>query len=42
LEGRLISVGGTVIESLPDATFTFQTGDGVEILDLSGKMKKTY
>ena len=39
----MIPVEGTVIESLPNATFKVQIGDGHEILaHLSGKMRKNF
>ncbi|HTF38644.1 MAG TPA: translation initiation factor IF-1 [Blastocatellia bacterium] len=39
----MIPVEGTVMESLANATFKFQIGDGHEILaHLSGKMRKNF
>jgi translation initiation factor IF-1 len=39
----MIPVEGTVMESLPNATFKVQIGDGHEILaHLSGKMRKNF
>jgi translation initiation factor IF-1 len=39
----MIPVEGTVMESLPNATFEVQIGDGHKILaHLSGKMRKNF
>ena len=39
----MIPVDGTVIESLPNATFRVKLGEGHEVLaHLSGKMRKHY
>ena len=39
----MIPVEGTVIDSLPNATFQVQIGEGHEILaHLSGKMRKNF
>jgi len=40
---EMIPVEGTVIDSLPNATFRVQIGEGHEILaHLSGKMRKNF